>query len=112
MNADTLAFELLAELYRRVGSVALDQVDLVACEDDVSTMGYFYAPDGSCTLICFEHAAALRSGRAPVRAYGQRDRALMPAMTYGHAPGSGPEQGTGEQGLALATAASAPPTKP
>jgi hypothetical protein len=54
MNADALAFELLAELQRRVGSMALDQVDLVPCEDDASTMGYFYHPDGECTLICFD----------------------------------------------------------
>jgi hypothetical protein len=55
MNADTLAFELLAELQRRAGSTALDQVDLVACEDEGrTTMAYCYAPDGSCTPICFD----------------------------------------------------------
>jgi hypothetical protein len=55
MNADALAFDLLAELQRRAGSMALDQVDLVPCEDEGRTvMGYFYAPDGSCTPICFD----------------------------------------------------------
>ena len=67
MNADTLAFELLAELQRRAGSTALDQVDLVLCEDDgASVMGYFYHLDGACTPICFDtpenfDPAALRS---------------------------------------------------
>jgi hypothetical protein len=54
MNADALAFELLAELQRRVGSMAVEQVDLVLCEDQGRTvMAYCYAPDGSCEPISF-----------------------------------------------------------
>jgi hypothetical protein len=58
MNTDALAFELLAELQRRSGSVGIDQVDFVLCEDDgASVMGFFYAPSGECTPICFDTPA-------------------------------------------------------
>ena len=74
MNAETLAFDLLAEIYRRSGTIAVDAVDLVPCEDGVSAMLYAYHPGGECTPICFDLpqyfdpatlATALTSGAGP-----------------------------------------------
>jgi len=43
-------------------TVKIQQVDFVACEDDLSIMAYIYAADGDCTALCFDRQACFDPG--------------------------------------------------